>query len=526
VELKLCVSSDSRSGESLQHLTREFCAHLQRDGRFDAKIPEAACAPGAKGDPITIGSVLLTLLSSGAVTALLHVIKAYCERESGLSFEIQRPDGEKVVVSGRNLSVSDLQKAMCMAEDRLRPPGGISSSRYAVLIASSIFPQEPLLAPLACPERDVDGLSAVLSSPRLGGFDNTEVLKNRPHFEVLRRIDGMLKRAGRDDLALIYYSGHGKLDAAGRLHLATADTEIDALQTTSIPLQRIRELMDVTASTRIVLILDCCFSGAVNNIFRSGLDDQLNLLSSGRGTYIMTASTAIETAQEKEGDDYGLFTKHLIRGIGEGEADRDGDGYVTIDELYDYVHRGVVNEGYQKPMKWSINVEGEIRIASSGRNSRQERARALKAMLFELNSAGHIPDALFCQALDVIACRRASLTDVQRRQDALLDRLLQGGFDTGDFIWKWLEAQYLDVPALRAAADGQGTAANDKGATRGHLSKSWQAFDLVKTLRTIRHPDEELAQSMGELRQRLDRMIAKSADPSSPVGRWRSRKQH
>ena len=85
----------------------------------------------------------------------------------------------------------------------------------------------------------------------------------------------------------------------------------------------------------------------------------------------MTSATDIQTATEKEGDRNSVFTKHLIEGIKTGEADRNGDGLITMDELYHYVHERVQKESSQKPMEWSINVKGaDLVIAKSGRQPR------------------------------------------------------------------------------------------------------------------------------------------------------------
>jgi len=136
---------------------------------------------------------------------------------------------------------------------------------YAVLIASSQFPKEPKLQPLRCPENDVDGLRDRLVLPPSGLFDpsSVTVLKNAPHYDVQLAIDQSLQKAGKSDLVLIYYSGHGHLDEFCRLHLTTVNTVLGTLASTSVPIHVIKSYLEVARSNRIVLILDCCFSGAV-----------------------------------------------------------------------------------------------------------------------------------------------------------------------------------------------------------------------------------------------------------------------
>jgi uncharacterized caspase-like protein len=101
---------------------------------------------------------------------------------------------------------------------------------------------------------------------------------------------------GRRTAILIYYSGHGKQDGAGNLHLATADTEADTLETSSIAVGTLRRLIDNYACKQVALILDCCFGGAVSKDFlKGGVDDHLKQTFHGRGIYILTASTATQT---------------------------------------------------------------------------------------------------------------------------------------------------------------------------------------------------------------------------------------
>jgi WD40 repeat protein len=245
----------------------------------------------------------------------------------------------------------------------------VNERRYGVLIASSRFDHEPNLPALRCPENDVDGLYGIISSELYGDFDASDVsvVKNEPSYEVLRRLNQALKRAGKEDLVLIYYSGHGKPDTAGRLHLATCDTVIESLESTSIPVERIKSFVDVSACNKVILILDCCYSGAAGDaFFRGAAGDQLQHTAGGRGIYILTASTKLQLAQEKEGDRYGLLTKHIITGIQGGNADRDRDGIITMDELYNYVHDKVLEESAQEPEKYSLRVRGELIIARTG----------------------------------------------------------------------------------------------------------------------------------------------------------------
>ena len=124
--------------------------------------------------------------------------------------------------------------------------------KYAILIGNSQFPDESdksKLPDLACPEKDVDGLSAVLTSER-GEFDVLS-LKNQPSYQILRELQRKVKQADSEDLLLLYYSGHGKPNKSGLLHLTTLDTVIAELETSAIPINRIYEILDATRCRKL-----------------------------------------------------------------------------------------------------------------------------------------------------------------------------------------------------------------------------------------------------------------------------------
>lgn len=319
----------------------------------------------------------------------------------------------------------------------------MSDQRFAVLIGSGSYPNEPKLMDLHCPPRDVEGLAAALRSR--GSFASVAVVKDAPHHEALLEINRTLKRAGKEDLVFIYYSGHGKLDLANRLYLCTPNTVVDALEATAIPVHSIRDYADVASCYQVVLVLDCCFSGAAGGVFaRSSVDDQLQLVSRGRGTYIMTASTAVQVALEKEQERYSAFTKHIVEGLETEAADVDEDGLITMDELYQYVHEQLRRDGFQEPMKWAINVRGELLIARTGKSPRAERRKRIREKLIALATEGMIPDRLLSKALGVLAVQPGEMTTQQKSRDAMLDRLDEGRVRLGDFVEEWLRLDWAE----------------------------------------------------------------------------------
>ncbi|SED91354.1 Outer membrane protein assembly factor BamB, contains PQQ-like beta-propeller repeat [Streptomyces sp. 3213] len=241
--------------------------------------------------------------------------------------------------------------------------------RLALLIANYTYEDEGLRR-LTAPAHDAEALAEVLRDPHIAAFDEVTVLVDEPHHRIGQVIGEFFGGRRHDDLTLLYFTGHGLKDDEGRLHLAAADTRRDNLLFTSLPAEQIDRAMSGCMSRRQVLILDCCYSGAFPAAARLTKGDaDVHTLErfQGRGRTVLTASDA--TQYSFEGDrvsgsaPQSVFTRHLVRGLRDGGADLDGDGDITLDELYAYVHDRVVGEMPQQRPKKQDDVEGRIVIA-------------------------------------------------------------------------------------------------------------------------------------------------------------------
>jgi hypothetical protein len=317
----------------------------------------------------------------------------------------------------------------------------VSGRRRAILVGNAAYPADDNLPDLACPLNDVDGLAAVLADPGLGGFEPVATLRDATSAEARRRLVAFLKDAGPEDTVLFYYSGHGKLDRSFALHLCTSDSEVDLLEATGISMRFVHDLLKKCRAQKSVVMLDCCYSGAAAGMkARGNVDEQLKFAVQGTGTYLLTASNGIETAQEKEGGRYGIFTRHVIEGLRSGEADHDGRGYVTMDDLYDYVVRAVRAEGPQRPNR-EVDGHGDIVIARSGKDSRKDRAKGASQLLFARAAAGDIDPAI-AAAAEAVARKRPSEHSAQDAAiDAALDDLLAERITLGSFVTAYWKAQ-------------------------------------------------------------------------------------
>lgn len=211
--------------------------------------------------------------------------------------------------------------------------------RLALLIGNSQFEDKEHFPPLRTPANDVTDIAAMLA--RHGDFEILGTLVDAAEPAIRRAIADLYNQAERGDLTLLYYSGHGQKGTDGSLYLAARDTDFRRLRATGVRESYIQETMADSHSRHHVVVLDCCFSGAFAQGMKRGAAEPLLLEKlKGEATAILASSGMIQYSFEEKGRN-SLFTGALLAGTETGQADENGDGLLTVDELFAYADRQI-----------------------------------------------------------------------------------------------------------------------------------------------------------------------------------------
>lgn len=246
--------------------------------------------------------------------------------------------------------------------------------RSALIIACDDY-KDPGLSRLRAPAYDAQQLAEVLGDPEVGGFEVCTSM-NEPAHVIGESVEEFFADRATGDLLLLHFSCHGVKDEDGELYFASSTTKLRRLGATALAASFVRRRMERSRSRRIVLLLDCCYAGAFERgtTHRAGGGMNLEEQLGGRGHAVMTASNAMEYAFEggeladADANRPSLFTGALVEGLRTGEADRDQDGRITFDDLYEYVYTKVrAVSPNQTPLKWAYGVQGSLYLARRNR---------------------------------------------------------------------------------------------------------------------------------------------------------------
>jgi len=218
-------------------------------------------------------------------------------------------------------------------------------AKFALLISVSDY--GPGFNSLPGTIKDVAAMRRVLQHPDIGGFTEVTTLNNPEPLVMQEAIEALFKEKvrQRDDLALLFFSGHCVNDHNNKLYFATRNTRKNVkgelVKSTAVPASFLQDIMSDSRSRQQVVILDCCFSNAFADVWSAknyGSVDVKNQLS-GEGRVVLTSSTSTQQFFPQKGSEISKYTRHLVEGLATGAADIDQDQYVSVSELHQYASR-------------------------------------------------------------------------------------------------------------------------------------------------------------------------------------------
>ena len=339
--------------------------------------------------------------------------------------------------------------------------------RRALIIASDEY-DHPGLSRLMAPAADAAALASVLGDREVGDFQ-VDVVHNAPAHIVQGHIEDLFADSLSDDLVLLHFSGHGLKSDSGELFFAARNTRPDRLGSTAVPADFVQRCMRSSRARSVVLFLDCCYGGAFGEGVAVRAAGSANVLESfpagrlggGRGRAVITASSAMEYAFEGNNlaDEHqqqpSVFTAALVEGLASGDADRDEDGLVSLNELYDYVYDQVRERNPKQTPGRDVELQGELYLARSRRRRLHaspipaDVAAALKSdnMFTRLGAVTELRARMLSADLSAALGAYQALLDVSRSDIKYLQDAASDAMESASASAQPAELHFGTIPA-------------------------------------------------------------------------------
>lgn len=324
--------------------------------RMNLKISGIASAPNSVRR-ISVDGARVEFKASPEDT--MRQLTRMANAERSVTFETVRGvsrSASQVVVEVEDTSGSTTRVLIPVST---RKPGVSATTvrqKYALIIGISKYRNNSRgVQNLDYADKDARAIYEFLQQPAAGGFapGNMLLLTNEEATltSIRNALSTFISKAAVNDLLLIFFAGHGAADpfSPQNLYLIAHDTSVEAMSQTALAMPELRRYVEQNVkSKRLVLLLDACHSAGLSKEVTRDLANNLTnlylekLLYQDEGRAIITSSDVNERSREspKWGNGHGVFTYYVLEGL-KGQADSDGDRFVSVGELFRFVRQKV-----------------------------------------------------------------------------------------------------------------------------------------------------------------------------------------
>jgi len=255
------------------------------------------------------------------------------------------------LLSATTLSAQDTKGAHPINQST-NPP--VNQTR-AVVVGISDY-QDAAIPDLRFAHRDAEAFANFLRSPAGGALDgdHLKVLLNEQATagQVISALTWLLEESRPSDQAIIYFSGHGDVEAKLLNQLGFLllwDSPAHVYLTGALPVDMLRQLvstLSIEQKTKVFVVVDACRAGklAGNTVIGTQLTgSQLAQQFSQEQKVLSCQPNEFSIEGEQWGGGRGVFSYHLCNGL-YGLADGDRDGQVSLFEIGRYLEDRVPKE--------------------------------------------------------------------------------------------------------------------------------------------------------------------------------------
>ncbi|MFK7808102.1 MAG: caspase family protein [Saprospiraceae bacterium] len=236
----------------------------------------------------------------------------------------------------------------------------VNMNIWAVIVGVSDYSHMPALK---YTDDDAYRVYAHLKSPEGGALKDQHIKilidEDATKKKVVAAMEDVFGKAGPNDLVLLYYSGHG-------LKGSFLPIDFDGFNN-KLAHEEVNAIFRSSQAKYKLCIADACHSGSLLAT-RSGTVDNIlskyytTLAQAEPGTALIMSSKSDETSLESSGLRQGVFSHFLIRGM-KGEADTNGNGVVSVNELYGFLSENVRNyTGFRQSPMIKGDYDGKMTV--------------------------------------------------------------------------------------------------------------------------------------------------------------------
>src|SRR5579871_28282 len=239
----------------------------------------------------------------------------------------------------------------------VQTPSPLYRESWAVIVGINDYQQWPKLRYCV---NDANAIERVLTTKF--GFKKENIRKLVDGEATRQRILAILgdefanaKQVQREDRVFFFFAGHGATRIVGDNRdigfIIPVDADRSNYYSTAISMNSLRDACDLIAAKHIYFVMDSCYSGLALTRGAGAFSQDhsyLEEITRRVSRQILTAGGAEQQVADDGPDGHSVFTWAVLQGLA-GQADLDGNGFITASELGAYVSPIVSKFSRQTP---------------------------------------------------------------------------------------------------------------------------------------------------------------------------------
>jgi hypothetical protein len=244
-------------------------------------------------------------------------------------------------------------------------PSGVSLGRYyAVVIGNNQYAAYPKLSSAA---NDAQKVADVLK--RKYGFQ-VQVLLNANRLEMLTALNAMREALKPEDNLLVYFAGHGEIDAGQEGYWLPVDAQ-KGNSATWVSNRSISDILNTMNARHVMVVADSCYSGSMTRasvpVFNSALSEQqwnawVKTMTASRSRTALT-SGGLAPVPDSSGGANSLFARAFVTALEDNSQLIEGQKLfreVTATLAAAATESAIIQVPEYAPIKFSGHEAGEF----------------------------------------------------------------------------------------------------------------------------------------------------------------------
>jgi hypothetical protein len=258
----------------------------------------------------------------------------------------------KAEATARRLAAQAKERARDSAQPVDQP--NVAARNHALVIGNNDYRYLPGLKTAVGDARDV---ARMLTSRYAFRAEDTTLLINANRRAILGALEELRRRVQPDDRLLIYYAGHGQIDAVTDEGFWQPVDAEPGLQFTWIANDDVRRYLKGMPAKHVLVLADSCFSGTLTRSTGEhgaiGRERFFAALDAGVSRKVISSGGTEPVADAGSGG-HSVFAYYFLKMLRENR-----EPYLASFELFAKLARAVTNNSSQKPQYGTVLEAGD-----------------------------------------------------------------------------------------------------------------------------------------------------------------------